>query len=479
MIGVLPLTKGRTCRFAGCSDAAMSRRWNQCGAAVDAEQVHSEDRPVVAVVGTFDVENFGDVLFPRVIRHELESRHLDWDVRVVAPFGDERPEPAIAFDPSIALPEWGESGLNRLGTLVDAVISGGGEIMHDRDELLAPHYESSPAILSVRRPSWFFAGGAGPSVPLAWNAIGVPFQPEGPFAEHIRASIEGATYVSVRDPDSRDRILRLGVDRDVALVPDVALGMQRVFAPKILEGRREVHRVLGSIPRSPYRVVSGNADLAHHAPAIAQALREMDAEHPLETVVVATSVGHGDRDFYEHLAQAMGVRPRRVPALAGVDDIVAAISGADEYIGVSMHGAITAWVFGLPVVVMNPSAISKLDGIRYWLDEGLSVVHAVVDAPGAMRQVRRASRSLGSLRSVHAALDSHYDALVESLMAPVEARFGRRSSVSPHARMQRMRAELTNAQRRRAGLERRLTVERRRVAAAMATLHDDLSLIHI
>jgi len=433
-----------------------------------------EERPVVAVVGTFDVENFGDVLFPRVIRHELASRHLDWDVRVVAPFGDERPEPAIAFDPSIALPEWGESGLRRLGTLVDAVISGGGEIMHDRDELLAPHYESSAAILSVRRPSWFFAGGAGPSVPLAWNAIGVPFDLEGPFAEHVRASLDGAAYVSVRDPHSRDRILRLGVDREVALVPDVALGMQRVFDPRTLDGRREVHRVLGSIPRAPYRIVSGNADLAHHAPAIAQALRAMDAERPLETVVVSTSVGHGDRDFYEHLAQAMGERPRRVPALAGVDDIVAVISGADEYIGVSMHGAITAWVFGLPVVVMNPSAISKLDGIRHWLDEGLSVVHSIDEAPAAMGTVRRASRGPEALRSVHAALDAHYDALVESLVAPVEARFGRRRSLSPDARLQRMRAELTNAQRRQAGLERRLVVERRRVASAMSGLHEDL-----
>src|SRR5439155_17453425 len=114
--------------------------------------------------GTFDLENFGDMVLARVTRAELLRRVPDATVRVFAPLG----YPGLnRFDDGEeveALGSWSPDRLAELAAQLDCVVIGGGEIVHARDDFLAPHYGVDVATMVARAPSRFFLEGLGPEI---------------------------------------------------------------------------------------------------------------------------------------------------------------------------------------------------------------------------------------------------------------------------------------------------------------------------
>src|SRR6267142_1628578 len=99
----------------------------------------------VALWGTFDVDNYGDHLFPRL----AAAHHL--------------------------------------------VVVGGGELIHLHDPLLAAVYGTSTDELHRMAPSRFFVEGLGPELeadcPVVWHAVGVPWAPDEEQAERLRGAL--------------------------------------------------------------------------------------------------------------------------------------------------------------------------------------------------------------------------------------------------------------------------------------------------
>jgi polysaccharide pyruvyl transferase WcaK-like protein len=368
----------------------------------------------IGVWGTFDVDNYGDHLFPRIAALELRRRLPDAEVRAYSPFGGLHP---TRLDdgrwPVTPLGPWSAERVAELAGELDAVLVGGGELIHLNDRMLAPVYGVDGDEMERMAPSRYFVEGLGPlleaACPVVWHGLGVPIEPTDEQALRLRDALGHRPYVSVRDEGSRARLAKAGVD-DVAVVPDSVLLLPRL------------------LPRSPHRrrtvVIQGCDLLVPYADDVAAGLARWWTRHPDHVpVLLETGRGRGDGDFADAIAPLLGRPSYRVPATASVEDIAAVIGGSAVFVGSSLHGSITALAYDRPFVVVDIAPEPKLEafaasvGATCRLARTGDEIADALDAP---------MPSL-PLASLQARVDEHFDriAALVSQARPPRARRGR------------------------------------------------------
>lgn len=344
--------------------------------------------PRVGIVGTFDVENFGDLLFPLIARHELESRVPD--VELVPYSYHARDSGSWPYD---------VLSLARLGDDVqdlDLLLVGGGHLIRF-DKTVA--YGYAPPGRELHHPTAYglmptlLAGWTG--VPVAWNAVGVssgtPLWAQPLLAEAVQAT----SYTAVRDEPSAAEIRRLAPDAGVAVVPDTAFGLGAVRSSS--SEAREAMVELGLSGR--YVVYQPSPDFAPYRPWLVDALRFYAAQG-VTIVELPVSPCLGD------VVGAVDVEtPTRSPlrwpsplALAGL------VAGAEAVIARSLHVSIAAVTAGVPVVRRESEPESK-----YRVLDELAGVHVVTDDAQASEPLPLGRREVGEdVAELLRALDRHW-----------------------------------------------------------------------
>jgi polysaccharide pyruvyl transferase WcaK-like protein len=365
----------------------------------------------VGVWGTFDVDNYGDHLFPRIAAMELGRRMAGAEVVAYSPFGGLHPtrldDPQWPVAP---LGPWSADRVSELAGELHAVLVGGGELIHLNDRMLAPVYGVDGDEMERMAPSRYFVEGLGPALeancPVVWHGLGVSVEPTGEQAARLRDALAHRPYVTVRDEGSRARLERAGV-ADVAVVPDSALLLPRLLPPSSRR-RRTV-------------VIQGCDLLAPYADDVAAGLVPWFDRHPDHVpVLLETGRGRGDADFADAITPLLGRPSYRVPATASVEDIAAVIAEAAAFVGSSLHGSITALAYGRPFVVVDIAPEPKLEAFA-----------ALVGA------TCRLARTAGEIA---VALDSPMPSLpLASLQARVDDHFDRVAALVSRERVPRAR----------------------------------------
>lgn len=370
----------------------------------------------IGLWGTFDVENYGDALFPRLIRHELVRRLPEAAVRPFGLVGDRSPSRFDGWGPIEAL---GEPTLERLAELagsLDLVVVGGGEIIHLRDEEWAAYYPITPREAAAIAPSRFFIDGLGEELetecPVLWHAVGLPLDIDPGQAARFRWALERRPHVSVRDRSSLERLRAAGVDREIAVVPDPAILLPRLFPSPMMEGRVGALRDQGSYP-SEDRVLVIEGSRAHlpYVEELATAILEVCGRIKAVPLLVETGPCHGDGEFALALSARLPGARRMGPA--GILDLTAAIAGSVGFIGVSMHGNIAALAYGRPHVILGMNGETKLAGLA----EAIGDPDVLARTPGQVPEAFRSSAAESPRRDVVEELqeraDAQFDALAE------------------------------------------------------------------
>jgi polysaccharide pyruvyl transferase WcaK-like protein len=379
--------------------------------------------------GTFDLENFGDMLYPRIVRRELARRALGIEVVPFSPIGyvghNRFEEPGEA--PAAPLGTWSVDRLGELAEQIDVLAIGGGDIVHDRDAGLAPHYGLEPEELERRRTHRFFCEGlVEQGVPTAWLAVGVPFEPDAELAARLRAAVGRFSSVSVRDEGSKERLEAAGVEASIDVVPDPAFLTPRLLPPDEIARRIEELRDGGSFPRQrPALLIQGTQPLLPFVEAIAAQVATIVREQDLEPVLVEAGPLHGDDEFAEALAEQLH-GAMRLPADAGSDDLIAAIASCEAFIGSSLHGNIVAAAFDRTWLMLDLVEQAKRRGVAALFEAEDRVVP---DAAG-IGDAFRAAAAQGSLapRVAHLQerIDGAFDRLAElATSEPSRARAAR------------------------------------------------------
>jgi polysaccharide pyruvyl transferase WcaK-like protein len=438
-------------------------------------------RPVgtVAVWGTFDLDNFGDHLFPRVTEHEITRRLPGWQVRPYSPFGQEHPCRMDGGFVADSLGEWSPERVAELSTQADLTLIGGGEIVHFQDELLAGAYHTTAASLAARAPSRYFVDGLGEyeaDHPVVWNAVGIPFVPAAEHAGMIKDATARREYVAVRDELSLERLRACGVEQDVAVVPDLGFLLDRLVEPAVLEERLRYLRFMGWYPAErPALIVQANRSAVGQAAEIARVLEWTLTEAvPADIVLLETGPCHGDDKFADALAARLPHRTvYRMPGGQPPEDILAAIKGSAGVIAMSFHANIAAFVFGKPWIVLDTVDQSKLRALAETMG---APDQRAVDADTLANAIRAAfgrEPDPERLRRLQDTVDAHFDRVAELALASWGRRDG--AAATRIAELTRQNELLHRAYRQ---LRKRQSVERTAFVVRLEQAENERDEVH-
>ena len=363
------------------------------------------DGPRVAIVGTFDVSNFGDLLFPLIAEAELAERLPDVEVRRYS----YRRMTAGPWPYSVG------SLADLAGDLseTDLLVVGGGHLVRF-DKAVADGY--APTTPDEHHPTGYWltptllAHAYG--IPVAWNALGV--SPDTPaWGRPLLAEAMAATdYVSVRDEWSAQELASIAPDAEIAIVPDTAWSVR---TPATAEAVDPLLAQMGAT--KPYIVVQPSPLLLEHAADVRAAVT---AAHELGRSVVELPISPalGDRSGLLELPVPVS-RPTEWPA---PPVLVSLIANADAVIAQSLHLSITALAAGVPVHRVRAPRGSKYELLESLA--GVSVWNGERDGATAIREALAARGDDGDdqgLLERHAQLEAHWDriaALVGERRAP-------------------------------------------------------------
>ena len=292
----------------------------------------------IGMVGTFDVANFGDLLFPLIARQELARRLGPVEIHPYSYNARSAASWPFAVSPLERLPA-------EVGTL-DLLLVGGGDIIR-LDPLIALNYR--PGSPDIHHPTGFWLApillAHTAKVPVAWNAPGVPLEIP-PWAHAlVRASVAVSAYVSVRDQASHDRLTRVAGDARVEVVPDSGFNAAMLL-PDPPAG-------------SDYLVVQSRPQSSQWLTRVRELLQDDRSQFVIAPVGPVT----GD------LIRPPAKLPPRTTFChpEHPNELLALIAGSKGVVGPSLHLTIAALSFGRPALRPTSSPLSKyrmLDGLK-------------------------------------------------------------------------------------------------------------------
>ncbi|WP_226580497.1 polysaccharide pyruvyl transferase family protein [Acuticoccus sediminis] len=358
--------------------------------------------------GTFDVANYGDLLFPIVAAHRL--RPLGWEVVPVAPTMQQ-----TGLEDALQ-----PHALGRLpgGIAGDAVLIGGGEIVHAWPAAFLEEYRVGDLPAWAYPSLWLGASlvGALNDLPIVWNAPGVP----SPFPEPLRhtaveSALAAADYVAVRD-DASMRFLGTGHSANVIVVPDTVLDLARVWPLETLAPAYTALAARKGIPADAALLAvhvrtAGLGSLAMED--LAASIDAFASARGLTPLLVAIGPCLHDAEAARSLSSALTLPHICLDDPRSLREIAAAIAFSRGYVGNSMHGYVTALGYAKPGVIVARPAFRKFSGIADHVGRAQDVVREWQD--GLARLADTLGDTVAVPPSVFDALDRHWSAVAAAI----------------------------------------------------------------
>jgi polysaccharide pyruvyl transferase WcaK-like protein len=393
-------------------------------------------RFTIAQFGTFDVENYGDLLFPLLTEMRLGGKIPDFALQPVSPVGGE--------------PVWEDcrgsissDAFTKERTRYRGFLIGGGNIIR-----------ATPSDLQSYRKDPFFSysnlwadvatQNENNKLPICWNSPGVPSSFPEPLRPLLRAGLERVDYLCVRDEQSRLYLQEVAPDLDIAVAPDPAWDVDKLWTGEILDAAY-AQAFLSRKMQVPDRSIVIHLNSRYLAGAEARELaRYLDRLcRKLEATGILIGIGpcHGDDVLAKTVAKAMSTKPLLVDRPGSLKEVAACIARSIGYIGSSMHGFITASAFGVPAVVVAVSSTIKFPGMLSQIGLPDLLQPSWPDAIGRLKQLDSAShlQALQALRSTQQQkLDQHWSKIAGLFQASGEHEIKERDSEPPSSTPYRM-----------------------------------------
>ncbi|HEX5832289.1 MAG TPA: polysaccharide pyruvyl transferase family protein [Pyrinomonadaceae bacterium] len=344
----------------------------------------------ISQLGTFDVENFGDLLYP-IVLGQLVTTPVD-------------PYSFLPGDAPLGAGFQTQSITNLMASPEPStLVIGGGDLLRTDADLIAKHYgrNSRTSAKSLRKsigfrgyagyvlrdklsrlePSDFYArnfrarwmnySAVGPFIidprdlpqgsVVAYVSCGVPHEFSTAEADDVKRALDAACRIWVRDEASAEKLRRTGVSQTVHVAPDMCVMLSHRISPEGLAGRGErtlsrfginVRRPLLCFQSQPYPGFSEDEIVAQ--------LNRYREKHRGDVVLLPLGYCHGDHEFLRRVSRKSNGALKYVDACSVVD-MLSIIGAADLFAGTSLHGNITAFSFGIPHL-FGPLPVAKAEG---------------------------------------------------------------------------------------------------------------------
>lgn len=327
--------------------------------------------------GTFDVSNYGDLIFPLILDFEIKKRISEIDITLYSPQGGQfEPEPHRWVKRIIRIEEEGffNEILNYQG-----IVLGGGDIIRFDDSAMVSVYGISQQQAEKERSYRVFIedlGKLSSLIPVMWNSVGIPFEFDDKQAFLLRKNIENISYISVRDDLSKKKLIDAGLDKEIYVVPDTAFLVARYYPKSNLT---DIHRVLIENNEFPgcgkVLCFQVSYDAMRYLKELVIAIVQLLGIEPdIEIVFLPIGLCHNDQLVLKELQEEIPKETFLVTGNTDIKKIAAVIAYSDYFAGTSLHGNITAYAYGVPHLFMNFSNLEKLKGNAIIMGSEQSVV---------------------------------------------------------------------------------------------------------
>ncbi len=367
----------------------------------------------IFLTGVFDMQNYGDLLFPLVAGRRLNAAGVE--VIPIAPTKAHAGIPDAISPLDIAEMLGGDMK-------VDGIVIGGGYLIHTHRMDILREYQGTDVGEWAGAGLWLGAtlAAALRDVPLAWNAPGVPH----PIPQSQRALVDAAlgasSYVSVRDRGGFE-LLAAPDSVPVEIVPDPIADLGRIWTKRDLE--KPFQSLLarkGFEGRTDFVAVHfRNRSLAGQTHQETAAMLAAFAQE-MELTPILTAVGRAHDD--DVLARAIS-RHLPTPHIllddpASLREVAAAVAFSRFYVGASLHGYVTAAAYGVPGVLVARPPYRKFAGFLEHIDrlEDLARDWPAAYRAGAARKGEPLACRIPE--KTFAALDRHWRRIENAIATP-------------------------------------------------------------
>lgn len=313
----------------------------------------------IALIGAFDMENYGDLLFEDVFEHEIKKRI---EVEKILLFAPTECNKAFCTNKKVFSVEDIEKIY--LKENFDAIVIGGGDLIHfEKIYTIMPQLQES----KIEYKSFYMwiipiLVGIKYNIPIAFNSPGVPIKfinSEYGIVKHLLKAVD---YISVRDPLSRENLLETGIEKNkVNVSPDTVLYARHIFKKESLE--RKLNSLdLGISSKDRYIIFHANATFQDQdLRKCINALFEIKMKYQFKIVILPIGYALGDMEAINKLQKLIPEAVVITEKLSPIETL-SVVSSSQCYIGASLHGAITANAYEVPAVAYNYNHFNKIDG---------------------------------------------------------------------------------------------------------------------
>ena len=252
----------------------------------------------IAQFGAFDLQSFGDTMFPVVFILEMEKRFGKENVIIdlYSPFGTEHPYNALPLVRSVEKLE--EEHEKRP---YDCLVLGGGEFIH----FLPIEYISANNQKQQYQPGELWRKPQEEAqrlgIPVFWNCVGVSrdFENEEEISI-IRDSCKGLGYLSVRDKYSKIRLEKMAGIQNVHEVADMLWLFNRHFSAEKLADQKKQLEAEYPFLQKDYLVLQygTSADLDR----LGEVVNKIGECYDLEVVLLTINYCHEDEEIVKRRA---------------------------------------------------------------------------------------------------------------------------------------------------------------------------------
>jgi hypothetical protein len=351
---------------------------------------------MISHLGTFDVENYGDLLYPIVFRYLVEKRDESLQIRPFSPLPGDAPQEADFETHSV-------QSLFEPSAEPCTLVVGGGDLLRTDWDVVANHYGRNSRVaysglrhsigtvnafgyllrnnILRREPTGFFANcfrarwmnypAVGPflidpddlpqSSSVSYISCGVPHAFTPLERDRVKHALDHARFIYLRDEQSAEKLRQAGVRRDLRVAPDLTVILSDQFN-KGQQARRgvEILSRLGIMEDRPLLCFQSKPYPGFEAAEVArQLMRYRERTH---SAVILLPIGycHGDHEFLQSVSRQSG-GVLKYANVYSIFDVMGIIAASDLVVGTSLHANVTALSFGIPHL-FGPLPVDKADG---------------------------------------------------------------------------------------------------------------------
>lgn len=326
----------------------------------------------IAHFGTFDVDNYGDLLFPHLAEYRLSQ--YEWNH--ISPTNNK-----TIFKDSKPIVSFNYAKKKKY----DAVVIGGGNILHLLDNrrtvynnkegfAYANLWVGSAKIAMKQR------------IPYIFNAPGISKKFSHLLHKRIALfTFNNSNYVALRERFSAEMAKRMSIgksnlDIEIQIVPDTAFDIANMW-PLETENSSEY--------------ISVNVNQRYHKP-IQETAENLDKiskklHLPIKFVVIGDC--HEDLEFTHKISKKMKAKHQVVESNS-LKNVAHVIGHSNYFFGSSMHGFITALSYGVPsFLILNKKPLHKFIGLleiteldKSIICESFNDVFEILESPAILHE---------------------------------------------------------------------------------------------